>query len=100
MSTIQRPVADPAAPVGSRSWAAALLQEFGTKFGTDYFNRQLSFEEASAEFRDRQPRKPKGFAVRFARLGAGNSVTSARPERREAPKGFAAKLRFAGEDQD
>lgn len=99
MTTLQKPVANSEAPVGTRAWAAALIAEFGTQLGTEYFNRQLSFAEATAEFRRNQPRVRGGFANR---LGRSRAMCD-RPEPTAPPakpaKGFAAKLRFPGEER-
>lgn len=85
------------AAVGTREWAAALLQQFGTELGTEYFKRQLTFDQASAEHASSQPRQRGGFANRLARSRVMRDLLEPEPQEEKPLTGFAAKLVFPHE---
>ena len=95
MDTLEAPA------VGSRAWAAALIDEYGEKLGAEYFGRQLSLDEAEDDYQSRQPRQRKGFAERLGRSQAMQRLASSAPpdELPDEPpaRGFASKIRFPGE---
>jgi len=99
MSILQKPVANPEAPVGTREWAAALVEHFGEKLGGEYFARGLTFEEAAADFQTRRPRQRQGFAARLGRSSVLQRLAEPAAPVVPPPRGFARKIRFPGAER-